>query len=160
MNIEQYFNGPTNKILMGSTLITTGRFPIESWKQWETLSDLKNYIINTDSNATAYKGMVVSVVSDSTESNNGVYLIKKVGNDAQSNGVCIDSAYVKLGTTDDIETAISDIISNYKINGHTLGSNTTISLTDLGLTQTQVNNLMTLVNNYNNIVFEDSDSSD
>lgn len=103
MNTSQYFYDSNSKSSpLGMTLKPTGRYPIESWKQWSTLSDLKKFIINTDNDAAAYPGMVVSVVSD-TDDNNGVYLVKKVGDKAKdSNGDCLDIAYNKLASISQI----------------------------------------------------------
>lgn len=104
MDTSQYFYDSNSKSSpLGMTLKTTGRYPIESWKQWTTLSDLKKFIINTDNDAAAYPGMVVSVVSDADDSNNGVYLVKKVGDKAKdSNGDCLDIAYNKLASISQI----------------------------------------------------------
>lgn len=104
MDTTQYFYDSNSKSSsLGMTLKTTGRYPIESWKQWKTLSDLKKFIINTDNDAAAYPGMVVSVVSDADDSNNGVYLVKKVGDKAKnSNGECLEDAYNKLASISQI----------------------------------------------------------
>lgn len=140
MDTSQYFYDSNSKSSpLGMTLKPTGRYPIESWKQWSTLSDLKKFIINTDNDAAAYPGMVVSVVSD-TDDNNGVYLVKKVGDKAKdSNGDCLDIAYNKLAS-------ISQITENEEVIAASLNDLDTRlkSLESSSLTKEQAEKLIKL----------------
>lgn len=99
MNINgKEFNGTIgntiNTIKMGSTLVSTGRFPIESWKVWYDVDDAKAYVADTTASATAYPGMILAIVAKNSsyystgveyEKNvaaQGVYLVTKVGYNA------------------------------------------------------------------------------
>ena len=96
MNIRgNEFNGTIgntiNTIKMGSTLVSTGRFPIESWKVWYNVRDAKAYVADSTASATAYPGMILAIVpkessyySNQVEYNEtvaakGVYLVTDVG---------------------------------------------------------------------------------
>lgn len=98
-NNLQYYFGKSSTLNIGGTLISTGRYPIESWRQWNTLSDLENFIIDVSPSAAAFPGMLVSVVKDNDIKKNGVYFILAVGEDAfdeNDNTKCSKNAYVRL----------------------------------------------------------------
>ena len=99
MNIGQYFFGENSTLKIGGTLIPTGRYPIQGCREWKTLSNLETFILDASPSAAAFPGMIVSVVEDSDESNNGAYMIFKVGAaaaDENDNTKCSEGAYKKI----------------------------------------------------------------
>jgi hypothetical protein len=96
---------------LGMTLGTTGRYPIEPWKIWETYADAKEYVKYDGNDASAYVGMILTVT---TGDDAGVYVVTAVGADAiDSNNNFI--GLVKIGMESDILSIIesneSDILS-------------------------------------------------
>ncbi|MCM1217713.1 MAG: hypothetical protein NC548_24740 [Lachnospiraceae bacterium] len=55
----------------------TGKFPVVAEQQWETLEDAMSFINDPDSNA--IPGVILSVVNDPDEKNNGIYFVREVG---------------------------------------------------------------------------------
>lgn len=89
-----------NTLNVGGTIVSTGRYPIESWKIWQTVADAKAFIMYDEPDAAAYVGMVLSVTDDSNPANNGLYVVKAVGANAVKNGSFDESAWQKIGVDD------------------------------------------------------------
>lgn len=98
---------------LGMTLGTTGRYPIEPWKIWETYADAKEYVKYNGNDASAYVGMILTVT---TGDDAGVYVVTAVGADAtDSNKNFI--GLVKIGMESDI---LSIIESNEEVTSASL----------------------------------------
>lgn len=98
---------------LGMTLGTTGRYPIEPWKIWETYEDAKAYVEYEGNDASAYVGMILTVT---TGDDAGVYVVTAVGADAtDSNNNFI--GLVKIGMESDI---LSIIESNEEVTAASL----------------------------------------
>lgn len=98
---------------LGMTLGTTGRYPIEPWKIWETYADAKEYVKYEGNDASAYVGMILTVT---TGDDAGVYVVTAVGADAtDSNKNFI--GLVKIGMESDI---LSIIESNEEVTSASL----------------------------------------
>lgn len=98
---------------LGMTLGTTGRYPIEPWKIWETYADAKEYVKYEGNDASAYVGMILTVT---TGDDAGVYVVTAVGADAtDSNKNFI--GLVKIGMESDI---LSIIESNEEVTAASL----------------------------------------
>lgn len=98
---------------LGMTLGTTGRYPIEPWKIWETYADAEEYVKYNGNDASAYVGMILTVT---TGDDAGVYVVTAVGADAtDSNNNFI--GLVKIGMESDI---LSIIESNEEVTSASL----------------------------------------
>ena len=98
---------------LGMTLGTTGRYPIEPWKIWETYKDATEYVKYVGNDASAYVGMILTVT---TGDDAGVYVVTAVGADAiDSNKNFI--GLVKIGMESDI---LSIIESNEEVTAASL----------------------------------------
>lgn len=78
---------------IGGTLISTGRYPIESWRVWDTVEEAKSFVMYEGADATAFVGMILSIKSGLGK---GVYVLNKVGNAAKTNGKFDETAWTKL----------------------------------------------------------------
>lgn len=102
---------------LGMTLGTTGRYPIEPWKIWETYEDAKAYVEYEGNDASAYVGMILTVT---TGDDAGVYVVTAVGKDAENldEDSDVDStALVKIGMESNI---LSTIESNEEVTAASL----------------------------------------
>ena len=106
---EQYKYDPSVLVKANAsiTLFPSNRYPVIGNLQWETLEDATLFV--NDAYGTAIPGMVIAVVADETESNNGVYFVKSVAdiNIAGSTGVL-----VKLGDAKSEEEILKIIEDN------------------------------------------------
>ena len=85
--------GNFSTLNIGGTLVSTGRYPIESWRVWNTVEEAKSFVMYNGADATAFVGMILVVT---TGTGKGVYVLDKVGNDAKTNNEFDDSAWTKL----------------------------------------------------------------
>lgn len=112
---EQYKYDPSVFVNANAsiTLFPSNRYPVIGNLQWKTLEDATMFV--NDAEGTAIPGMVIAVVADETESNNGVYFVKSVAdiNIADSTGVL-----VKLGDAKSEE----EILKIIKDNEHVVAS--------------------------------------
>lgn len=60
-----------------NTLRPTGKYPLVANHEWNTLADAITFI--NEPSSSAIPGMVITVVNDPEEENNGVYFVKAVG---------------------------------------------------------------------------------
>ena len=106
---EQYKYNPSVFVKANAsiTLFPSNRYPVIGNLQWNTLADATKFV--NDAAGTAIPGMVIAVVADETESNNGVYFVKSVAdiNIAGSTGVL-----VKLGDAKSEEEILKIIEDN------------------------------------------------
>ena len=106
---EQYKYDPSVLVKANAsiTLFPSNRYPVIGNLQWNTLADATMFV--NDASGTAIPGMVIAVVADETESNNGVYFVKSVAdiNIAGSTGVL-----VKLGDAKSEEEILKIIEDN------------------------------------------------
>lgn len=106
---EQYKYDPSVLVKANAsiTLFPSNRYPVIGNLQWNTLADATMFV--NDAEGTAIPGMVIAVVADETESNNGVYFVKSVAdiNIADSTGVL-----VKLGDAKSEEEILKIIEDN------------------------------------------------
>ena len=106
---EQYKYNPSVFVNANAsiTLFPSNRYPVIGNLQWKTLEDATMFV--NDAEGTAIPGMVIAVVADETESNNGVYFVKSVAdiNIADSTGVL-----VKLGDAKSEEEILKIIEDN------------------------------------------------
>lgn len=109
---EQYKYDPSVLVKANAsiTLFPSNRYPVIGNLQWETLEDATMFV--NDAEGTAIPGMVIAVVADETESNNGVYFVKSVAdiNIADSTGVL-----VKLGDAKSEEEILKIIEDNESV---------------------------------------------
>lgn len=91
------FNGTVgagfSTLNIGGTLVSTGRYPIESWRVWDTVEDAKAFVMYNGNDATAFEGMILSIKSGDGK---GVYVLNKVGDAAKTNGEFDETAWTKL----------------------------------------------------------------
>ena len=68
-----------------------------------------------DAEGTAIPGMVIAVVADETESNNGVYFVKSVANDQQESGEVVKLSFSTQLEDDErvIASALTDLHKKY-----------------------------------------------
>ena len=91
-DIDKNFNGMT-KYGWPLTFQMTGKFPLLAKRIFPTKSAAEAYI--NDLNDTAIPGIILTVVEDTTESNNGAYFVKSVElSEAAPNGLSL----VKMGS--------------------------------------------------------------
>ena len=57
-----------------------GRYPIVADRIYATLADAQAYVDDTSATASAVPGLVISVVNDPIEKNNGIYYVSKIAN--------------------------------------------------------------------------------
>lgn len=109
---EQYKYDPSVLVKANAsiTLFPSNRYPVIGNLQWNTLADATMFV--NDAEGTAIPGMVIAVVADETESNNGVYFVKSVAdiNIADSTGVL-----VKLGDAKSEEEILKIIEDNESV---------------------------------------------
>ena len=109
---EQYKYNPSVFVKANAsiTLFPSNRYPVIGNLQWNTLADATMFV--NDAAGTAIPGMVIAVVADETESNNGVYFVKSVAdiNIAGSTGVL-----VKLGDAKSEEEILKIIEDNESV---------------------------------------------
>ena len=109
---EQYKYNPSVFVKANAsiTLFPSNRYPVIGNLQWNTLADATMFV--NDAAGTAIPGMVIAVVADKTESNNGVYFVKSVAdiNIAGSTGVL-----VKLGDAKSEEEILKIIEDNESV---------------------------------------------
>lgn len=79
-----------------------GRYPIVADRIYATLADAQAYVDDTSATASAVPGLVISVVNDPIEKNNGIYYVSKIANteDAEKSGFPISAKgeLVKAGS--------------------------------------------------------------
>ena len=70
-----------------------GRYPIVADRIYATLADAQAYVDDTSATASAVPGLVISVVNDPIEKNNGIYYVSKIANteDAEKSGFPISA---------------------------------------------------------------------
>lgn len=91
-DIDKNFNGMT-KYGWPLTFQMTGKFPLLAKRIFPTYAAAKAYIDNL--NDTAIPGIILTVVEDTTESNNGAYFVKSVElSEVAPNGLSL----VKMGS--------------------------------------------------------------
>ena len=109
---EQYKYDPSVLVKANAsiTLFPSNRYPVIGNLQWNTLADATMFV--NDGEGTAIPGMVIAVVADETESNNGVYFVKRVAdiNITDSTGVL-----VKLGDAKSEEEILKIIEDNESV---------------------------------------------
>lgn len=109
---EQYKYNPSVFVNANAsiTLFPSNRYPVIGNLQWKTLKDATMFV--NDAGGTAIPGMVIAVVADETESNNGVYFVKSVAdiNITGSTGVL-----VKLGDAKSEEEILKIIEDNERV---------------------------------------------
>ena len=83
----------------------SGRYPIVADRIYASLADAQAYVDDTSATASATKGLIISVVGDSTAKNNGVYYVESVANtDTKYGPILAKGTLVKVGGTE-TETA-------------------------------------------------------
>ena len=82
-----------------STFKASNRFPIVANRVFATLANAQAYVDDTAADASAYAGIVLAVVQDTTAKNNGVYYVQSVAMAEGEKGIL-----VKVGGTE-TETA-------------------------------------------------------
>lgn len=79
-----------------------GRYPIVADRIYATLADAQAYVDDTSATASAVPGLVISVVNDPIEKNNGIYYVSKIANteDAEKSGFPLSDKgeLVKVGS--------------------------------------------------------------
>lgn len=108
---EQYKYNPSVFVKANAsiTLFPSNRYPVIGNLQWNTLADATMFV--NDAEGTAIPGMVIAVVADKTESNNGVYFVKSVADiNIGSTGVL-----VKLGDAKSEEEILKIIEDNESV---------------------------------------------
>lgn len=85
-DIDKNFNGMT-KYGWPLTFQMTGKFPLLAKRIFPTKSAAEAYI--NDLNDTAIPGIILTVVEDTTESNNGAYFVKSVKTSEGNNGLLV-----------------------------------------------------------------------
>lgn len=113
----------------GLTFNLSGKAPAVNKRIFNTLADAKAYA--DDPNDSAIEGLLLSVVSD-TEENNGLYFIKEIGNETNSN----TSTLKKISKTEDYIKGDDDI---KEIIGDTGRTNTITELIDTVSGLTEIN---------------------
>lgn len=85
-DIDKNFNGMT-KYGWPLTFQMTGKFPLLAKRIFPTKDAAEAYI--NDLNDTAIPGIILTVVDDTTESNNGAYFVKSVKTSEGGNGLLV-----------------------------------------------------------------------
>lgn len=85
-DIDKNFNGMT-KYGWPLTFQMTGKFPLLAKRIFPTKSAAEAYI--NDLNDTAIPGIILTVVDDTTESNNGAYFVKSVKTSDGNSGLLV-----------------------------------------------------------------------
>lgn len=85
-DIDKNFNGMT-KYGWPLTFQMTGKFPLLAKRIFPTYAAAEAYI--NDLNDTAIPGIILTVVDDTTESNNGAYFVKSVKTSEGGNGLLV-----------------------------------------------------------------------
>lgn len=79
-----------------------GRYPIVADRIYATLADAQAYVDDTSATASAVPGLVISVVNDPIEKNNGIYYVSKIANteDTEKSGFPLSATgeLVKAGS--------------------------------------------------------------
>lgn len=88
----------------GLSLNMTGKAPAIAKRIFDTKADAQAFI--DDANESAIAGLQLSVINDPTESNNGIYFVKSVGNGTNS-GVLDKTASVATDVTKLTERVVS-----------------------------------------------------
>ena len=101
----------------GLTLDMTGKAPAINKRIFETLVDAQEYADNY--NDSAIEGLILSVVNDETESNNGSYFIKRIKTDENDESAIL----YKLTTKEDI--------NGYTVNEKQIVSNPVLDTDDV-----------------------------
>lgn len=101
----------------GLTLDMTGKAPAINKRIFETLVDAQEYADNY--NDSAIEGLILSVVNDETESNNGSYFIKRIKTDENDESAIL----YKLTTKEDI--------NKYTVNEKQITSNPILDTDDV-----------------------------
>ncbi len=92
------------------TLSATNKAPVVAKTIWLTKADMVEYV--NDTMDTATPGLLLTVISDEVEENNGVYVVRRVGDDTREGVVRklytesedYDSSINQISTTIDEET--------------------------------------------------------
>lgn len=106
---EKIFNEQTN-YGWGLTFNLTGKAPAISKRIFDTLEDAT--LFANDYNDSAIEGLLLSVVNDEVEKNNGVYFVQRIKKDADDD----DAILVKVGSGDieDIAAAFNEQFEELK----------------------------------------------
>ena len=109
VDVEQYKYDPSVFVNANAsiTLFPSNRYPVIGNLQWNTLEDATSYV--NDEEGTAIPGMVIAVVNDEIESNNGVYFVKSIADINVPNSV---GELVKLGDAKSQEEILKIIEDN------------------------------------------------
>ena len=132
---EKIFNDQTN-YGWGLTFNLTGKAPAINKRIFDTLEDAKLYA--DDYNDSAIEGILLSVVSDENEKNNGVYFVQKIKNNAEDD----EARLIKVGSLD-VDGV--NLLINSKI-GDGLGEDETV-LEYVNTSVSTINNSLTTINN-------------
>jgi hypothetical protein len=133
---EKIFNNQTN-YGWGLTFNLTGKAPAINKRIFDTLSDAEAYA--NDFNDSAIEGLLLSVVSEADEKNNGVYFVQRIKKDAEDNE---GARLIKVGSLD-VDGV--NLLINSKI-GDGLGEDETV-LGYVNSSVSNINNSLTTINN-------------
>jgi hypothetical protein len=109
MEVGKQFNEQTN-YGWGLTFNLTGKAPAISKRIFETLEDATSYA--NDYNDSAIEGLLLSVVNDETDTNNGVYFVKSIKKSEDDEAAIL--VKVGSGNIDEIEDAFNKQFEDLK----------------------------------------------
>lgn len=107
----------------GLTLNMTGKVPAINKRIFNTLNDALDFA--NDYNDSAIEGLVISVITDENENNNGSYFIKKVKRNSEDS----ESVLQKIGSVEIAEA--KTLIDNYTVNDKKISENPVLDTNDL-----------------------------
>lgn len=132
---EKIFNNQTN-YGWGLTFNLTGKAPAINKRIFDTLSDAEAYA--NDFNDSAVEGLLLSVVAETDEKNNGVYFVQKIKNNAEDDGARL----IKVGSLD-VDGV--NLLINSKIGDGLEEDDTVLGYVDRSVSD--INNSLTTINN-------------
>lgn len=93
---------PDMQAKFGTQFISTGKFSVQGNREFDTYANALSFV---QSDSTAFPGIIITVSDDTTESNNGAYLIQHgVVSGANTNGL----AMVKLSSINEEWEELTD----------------------------------------------------
>lgn len=109
----------------GLTFNMTGKVPVINKRIFNTLADALDFA--NDYNDSAIEGLLVSVVADENEFNNGSYFIKKVKRNSEDT----DCVLQKIGSVELAE--MKSVIDEYSVNNKKISDNPILNTNDLSI---------------------------
>ena len=89
-----------------STFKASNRFPIVANRVFATLENAQQYVDDTAADASAYVGIVLAVVQDTTAKNNGVYYVSSVAMAEGEKGTLVKVGGTETETAEDYAKAV------------------------------------------------------